>query len=57
MNRTIPGTTKLHRLEENMGAVNVELTSEDLHEIDQAASAIAIEGAGYPEALERRTGL
>ena len=53
----IPGTTKLHRLEENMGAVNVELTSEDLHEIDQAASAIAIEGARYPEALERRTGL
>ena len=53
----IPGTTKLHRLEENIGAANVELTRDDLREIDQAASSIAIEGARYPEALERRTGL
>lgn len=53
----IPGTTKLHRLEENIGAANVELTPEDLREIYQAASSIAIEGARYPEALERRTGL
>ena len=53
----IPGTTKLHRLEENIGAANVELTPDDLREIDQAASSIAIEGARYPEALERRTGL
>jgi aryl-alcohol dehydrogenase-like predicted oxidoreductase len=53
----IPGTTKLHRLEENIGAANVELTPDDLREIDQAASSIAIEGARYPEALEKRTGL
>jgi aryl-alcohol dehydrogenase-like predicted oxidoreductase len=53
----IPGTTKLHRLEENIGAANVELTPDDLREIDQAAASIAIEGARYPEALERRTGL
>jgi aryl-alcohol dehydrogenase-like predicted oxidoreductase len=53
----IPGTTKLHRLEENLGAVDIELTSNDLREIDQAASQITIEGARYPEALERRTGI
>jgi aryl-alcohol dehydrogenase-like predicted oxidoreductase len=53
----IPGTTKLHRLDENIGAANVELTPDDLREIDQAAASIAIEGARYPEALERRTGL
>jgi aryl-alcohol dehydrogenase-like predicted oxidoreductase len=53
----IPGTTKLVRLEENIGAVNVELTSDDLREIDNAASKITIEGARYPEALEKRTGL
>ena len=53
----IPGTTKLARLEENIGAVNVELTSDDLREIDSAASKITIEGARYPEALEKRTGL
>jgi aryl-alcohol dehydrogenase-like predicted oxidoreductase len=53
----IPGTTKLHRLEENIGAVNVQLTPEDLREIDSAASKITIEGARYPEELERRTGL
>jgi aryl-alcohol dehydrogenase-like predicted oxidoreductase len=53
----IPGTTKLNRLEENIGAVAVELTSEDLREIDSAASKITIEGARYPEELEKRTGL
>jgi len=53
----IPGTTKLSRLEENIGAVSVELTGDDLHEIDSAASKITIQGARYPEALEKRTGL
>jgi aryl-alcohol dehydrogenase-like predicted oxidoreductase len=53
----IPGTTKLHRLEENVGAAAVELTSDDLREIDGAASKITIQGARYPEALEQRTGL
>ena len=53
----IPGTTKLHRLEENIGAVSVQLTPDDLREIDDAASQIKIEGARYPEALERRTGI
>ncbi len=53
----IPGTRKLERLEENIGAAAVDLTSEDLREIDRAASAIPIEGARYPEALEKRTGL
>jgi aryl-alcohol dehydrogenase-like predicted oxidoreductase len=53
----IPGTTKLHRLEENIGAVSVELTSADLREIDSAASKIEVQGARYPEELERRTGL
>jgi len=53
----IPGTTKLNRLEENIGAVAVELTSEDFREIDSAASKITIEGARYPEELEKRTGL
>lgn len=53
----IPGTTKLNRLEENIRAVAVELTSQDLHEIDAATAKITIEGARYPEELERRTGL
>ena len=53
----IPGTTKLNRLNENLRAVAVELSSEDLHEIDAAAAKITIEGARYPEELERRTGL
>jgi aryl-alcohol dehydrogenase-like predicted oxidoreductase len=53
----IPGTTKLHRLEENLGAANVELTSEDLREIDSAASKITAHGTRYPEHLERMTGL
>jgi len=53
----IPGTTKLSRLEENLGAVNVELTPDDLRAIDSVASKIPIEGARYPEELEKRTGL
>ena len=53
----IPGTTKLNRLEENIGAAAVELTSDDLREIDSAASKIKVEGARYPERLERMTGL
>jgi aryl-alcohol dehydrogenase-like predicted oxidoreductase len=53
----IPGTRKLERLEENIGAVAVELTSEDLREIDSAVSKITIQGARYPEELEKRTGL
>ncbi len=52
----IPGTTKLHRLEENIGAVSVELTPTDLHEIDAAASTITVQGARYPEKLEQMTG-
>src|SRR2546426_7239677 len=52
-----PGTTKLHRLEENIGAAAIELTSDDLREIDSAASNITVAGARYPEELERRTGL
>jgi aryl-alcohol dehydrogenase-like predicted oxidoreductase len=52
----IPGTTKLHRLEENIGAVAVELTSEDLREIDSTASKITVHGARYPEKLEQMTG-
>jgi aryl-alcohol dehydrogenase-like predicted oxidoreductase len=53
----IPGTTKLNRLEENIGAAAVELTSEDLREIDTAASKITVHGARYPERLEQMTGL
>jgi aryl-alcohol dehydrogenase-like predicted oxidoreductase len=53
----IPGTTKLHRLEENIGAVAVELTADDLREINSAASEINVQGARYPEEMERRTGL
>ena len=49
----IPGTTKLHRLEENLGAVNVELTAEDLREIDEASSQIAVHGARYSEGSQR----
>jgi aryl-alcohol dehydrogenase-like predicted oxidoreductase len=53
----IPGTRKQEHLKENIGAVKVELTSEDLHEIDSAASNMTIQGARYPEDLEKRTGL
>jgi len=52
----IPGTTKLSRLEENIGAVAIELTSEDLREIDSAASKITVQGARYPEDLAKLTG-
>ncbi len=52
----IPGTTKLQRLEENLGAAALELTSEDLREIDSAASKIAIQGGRYPEQLNRLVG-
>src|SRR5437667_2296511 len=52
----IPGTTKLHRLEENIRAVEVELTPDDLREIDAAASRITVHGARYPERLEQMTG-
>lgn len=52
----IPGTTKLHRLEENIGALDVELTPQDLREINDAASKITVQGARYPEAMERKTG-
>jgi aryl-alcohol dehydrogenase-like predicted oxidoreductase len=52
----IPGTTKLHRLEENIGAAAVELTPDDLREIDSAASQITVQGARYPEKLEVMTG-
>ena len=51
----IPGTTKLHRLEENIGAVNVHLTAEDLREIEEAASKITVEGDRYPEHIEAMT--
>jgi aryl-alcohol dehydrogenase-like predicted oxidoreductase len=53
----IPGTTKLRRLEENIGAATIELTSDDLREIESASSKIKVEGARYPERLERMTGL
>ena len=52
----IPGTTKLHRLDENIGATSVTLTPEDLREIDSAASKITVQGARYPEKLEQMTG-
>ncbi|HEX6580433.1 MAG TPA: aldo/keto reductase, partial [Actinomycetota bacterium] len=52
----IPGTTKLERLQENLGAAEVGLRSEDLVEIDRAASEIRVEGARYPEHLEQMTG-
>jgi aryl-alcohol dehydrogenase-like predicted oxidoreductase len=52
----IPGTTKLHRLEENLGSLSVELTPEDLSAIDDAASRITVQGARYPERLDKMTG-
>ena len=52
----IPGTTKLHRLDENIGAVSVELTPHDLRDIENAASKITVQGARYPERLEQMTG-
>lgn len=53
----IPGTRKLERLEENLGAVNVDLTADDLVEIGSALSQITVQGARYPESEERKTGL
>ena len=53
----IPGTTKLHRLEENIGAAEIELTPDDLRDIDSAASRITVQGTRYPENLEKMTGL
>ncbi|MFL6450460.1 MAG: aldo/keto reductase [Bryobacteraceae bacterium] len=52
----IPGTTKLHRLEENLGAANVELTPEDLRQLDDATSKIQVHGARYPEHLQKMVG-
>ena len=52
----IPGTRKLERLEENIGALAVELSPDDLREIDSAASKITVQGARYPEKLEQMTG-
>jgi len=52
----IPGTTKLHRLEENIGAVAIELSPDDLREIESAAAKIEVQGARYPEKLEQMTG-
>jgi aryl-alcohol dehydrogenase-like predicted oxidoreductase len=52
----IPGTTKLHRLDENIGAVSIELTPDDLRDIENAASKITVQGARYPEKLEELTG-
>ena len=52
----IPGTTKLHRLDENIGVAAIELTADDLREIENAASKITVQGARYPEHVERMTG-
>ena len=52
----IPGTTKLHRLEENLGSVNIEFTVDELREIDNASSGIKVEGARYPENLQKLVG-
>ncbi len=53
----IPGTPKMHRLEENIVAVRVDLTPEDLRTINEGASSIQAEGDRYPEAIEKMTGL
>jgi aryl-alcohol dehydrogenase-like predicted oxidoreductase len=52
----IPGTTKLHRLEENIGAANVELSRDDVRELEAAASQVAVQGARYPEELQKMVG-
>ena len=52
----IPGTTRLHRLEENIGAANVELSPDDLRQLEAAASKIAVQGARYPEHLQKMVG-
>ena len=53
----IPGTTKLHRLEENIGSVSVELSADELEQIEDAAAEIKVQGARYPEHIEKMTGL
>jgi aryl-alcohol dehydrogenase-like predicted oxidoreductase len=53
----IPGTTKLSRLEENIGAGSIELSSKDLREIEEATSVLIVHGARYPAQMEARTGL
>ena len=53
----IPGTTSLHRLEENLGAASIELTPEDLRNLDEATTKVEIHGDRYPKALEQMTGL
>jgi aryl-alcohol dehydrogenase-like predicted oxidoreductase len=52
----IPGTTKLHRLDENLGAARIELTPEDLREIEESSSRIKVLGARYPEHIANLTG-
>jgi len=52
----IPGTTKLHRLEENIGAATVELSPDELRELETAASKMAVQGARYPEELQKMVG-
>jgi aryl-alcohol dehydrogenase-like predicted oxidoreductase len=52
----IPGTTKLHRLEENLGAANVELSADDLREIEAAVAQVSVQGERYPAHLQRRVG-
>lgn len=56
MDRSHPGTTKLHRLEENISAADVDLTPEDLRDIEVAASQIVVQGARYPEHLQKLVG-
>ena len=53
----IPGTTKLHRLEENLGAANLALTATNLAELQRAAAEIPVEGERYPEHLQKMVGL
>jgi aryl-alcohol dehydrogenase-like predicted oxidoreductase len=52
----IPGTTKLHRLRENLGAVSLQLTPQDLRELETAASKVRVQGARYPEHLQKLVG-
>jgi aryl-alcohol dehydrogenase-like predicted oxidoreductase len=52
----IPGTTKLHRLEENLGAADIRLTPDDLREVESAASEITVQGARYPQHMEQMSG-
>ncbi|MEU4328468.1 hypothetical protein [Nonomuraea dietziae] len=55
-NAPTPGTTKLHRLEENIGAASVELTAEDLADVEEAAARIHVRGARYPAEMEQLSG-